>query len=567
MKNFNSSIFTKKIAQTSTKKNLRSNLKLNHLAKSLSALAIIVLLINTNNVFAQNWNEIIKAVASDRAVEDRFGCAVAISGDYAIVGAEYEDHNVQGTVYREQAGAAYIFRNIAGTWTEVQKIVASNRNTGDNFGHSVAISGDFAIVGAYLKDGFISGTGIINNKGAAYIFKNTAGVWSQVNILEASDFEADDQFGCSVAMAGDYAMVGAWREDEDENENNSFYDAGSVYVFQNNGGTWSEVQKIVPTDRGTDDAFGWSVSISGDYAIIGAYVDDQNATGGTPIQSAGSAYIFKNTAGTWSQMQKIVASDRGTNDEFGNSVSISGDYAIVGAMEEDHNLTGGQTMLSAGSSYIFKNNAGTWSQVQKIIAPDRDAGDAFGNSVAISGNYALIGASNEQEDPAGANAIVGAGAAYLFENIGGTWTMVQKIVASDRGGVSDYFADAVALEGNTAIVGALLEDEDSIGGNTLSGAGSIYIFQNPTTVAIIENSFENEMHLSPNPNNGNFALNLGSVCENIMVSITDVSGRLIDLKKYTNQQMLHLSIDQPAGIYFIAVQTDHKKVFLRCVKQ
>lgn len=567
MKNFNRTIFTKKIAQKSTQKNLRLKLKLNNLAKSISVLALIVLASNSNNVMAQNWDEIIKAVASDRAVEDRFGNAVAISGDYAIVGASNEDHNVAGTSYREDAGASYIFRNIAGTWTEVQKIVASNRDDLDHFGYAVAISGDYAIVGAYTKDGYVAGPGYLNNTGAAYIFKNNAGTWSQVHYLLASDAEADDQFGCSVAMAGDYAMVGAWREDEDENENNSFLDAGSVYVFHNNGGTWSEVQKIVASDRGTNDAFGWSVSISGDYAIIGANVDDQNATGGTPIQSAGSAYIFKNTAGTWAQMQKIVASDRGTNDEFGNSVSISGDYAIVGAMEEDHNLTGGQTMLSAGSSYIFKNNAGTWSQVQKIIAPDRDAGDAFGNSVAISGNYALIGAGGEQEDEAGANAIVGAGAAYVFENIGGTWSMVQKIVASDRGGVSDYFAYAVALEGNTAIVGALHEDEDSTGGNTISGAGSIYIYQNPTTVAILENSFENETHLSPNPNDGNFAINLGAVCENTMVSITDVSGRLVDSKKFTNQHMLYLSIDQPAGIYFIAVQTDHKKVFLRCVKQ
>ena len=549
------------------RKNLPSTNLLNNLAKLLSVLTLIVLGSNTNNVFAQNWNEVIKAVASDRAVDDRFGSAVAISGDYAIVGAEYEDHNVQGTIFRAEAGAAYIFRNIAGTWTEVQKIVASNRNTGDNFGHSVAISGDYAIVGAHTNDGFISGTGNINNSGSAYIFQNTGGIWTQVNILEASDFEADDLFGCSVAISGDYAMVGAWREDEDEDEINSFSDAGSVYVFHNNGGTWSELQKIVASDRGTSDAFGWSVALSGDYAIIGAKEDDQNATGGNDLQSAGSAYIFKNTAGTWAQMQKIVASDRGTNDEFGNSVGISGDYAIVGSMLEDHNLTGSQTLLSAGSSYIFKNNAGTFSQLQKIIAPDRDESDMFGCSVAISGNYALIGAYNEEEDPAGANAIAGAGAAYLYENTAGTWSMVQKIVASDRDSADDYFAYAVALEANNSIVGALLEDEDSTGGNTLSGAGSIYIFQNTTTVDIIENSFETEITISPNPNNGNFSIDLGANYENAVVSIFDISANLIDTKDFTDSQRLNLSLDKSAGVYFIAVQTNNKKVVLRCVKQ
>jgi hypothetical protein len=125
----------------------------------------------------------------------------------------------------------------------------------------------------------------------------------------------------------------------------------------------------------------------------------------------------------------------------------------------------------------------------------------------------------------------------------------------------------VAISGDYAIAGAYLEDENATGGNSLYQAGSIYVFQNTTSVDIKENSFENEITISPNPSNGNFSIDLGAVFGNAVVSITDVSGKLIESKSYTNSQLLNLSLDKPAGIYFIAVHSDSKKVVLRCVKQ
>lgn len=280
----------------------------------------ILLALLTSYSFGQNWNEVIKAVASDRASNDYFGNSVAISGDYAIVGASNEDEDALGTNTLSDAGSAYIFKNNAGTWTQVQKIVASDRGVGDRFGISVAISGDYAIVGAYWED--------------------------------------EDAFGANALLR-----------------------AGSAYIFKNNAGTWTEVQKIVASDRGIYDNFGNSVTISSDYAIVGAYDDDEDVFGADTLNNAGSAYIFKNNAGIWTQVQKIVASDRGADDYFGNSVAISGDYAILGAPFED--ASGLNTF--EGSAYIFKNNGGIWTQVQKVVASDQGIGDRFGWSVAISG--------------------------------------------------------------------------------------------------------------------------------------------------------------------------------------
>jgi hypothetical protein len=547
------------------KKNLLSKLILNNLVKSLSTLALIVLGNTNNSVFAQNWNEVIKAVAMDRAMADHFGYSVSISGDFAIVGANQEDHNATGGQFMDNAGAAYILRNISGTWTVVQKIVASDRAADDEFGTSVAISGDYAIVGAPRKSTTIGFT-VYSNAGAAYIFQNTSGTWSQVNKVLASDREGSDEFGHSVAISGDYAIVGAPYEDHSVTGTNYQSNKGSAYIYKKGATIWTDEQKIVGTSASTNDNFGWSVGISGDYAIIGMPKDGLAGPSGT-LTEAGSAFIFsKNTSGNWTQMQKIIASDEGAGDEFGNSVAISGDYVIVGAMLEDHNATGGANLNDAGSAYIFERNGGTWTQMDKIVASDREVDDKFGVSVSISGDYAIVGAYNEDHDQIGGNYIYNSGSAYIFKNTSGNWAEANKIMSSDRA-YGDLFGYSVAISGDYAIAGAYLEDENATGGNNLSGAGSIYIFQNPTTVAFVENSFENEMTISPNPSNGNFAINLGSVCENIMVSITDVSGRLIDSKKFTNQQMLNLSIAQPAGIYFIDVQTDNKKVFLRCVKQ
>jgi len=337
------------------------------------------------------------------------------------------------------------------TGTEQQKIQASDKQADDFFGFSVSISGDgnTAIVGAQGED-----TGG-SSAGSAYIFTRSGGVWTQQQKLLSSDIQGGDYFGYSVSISsdGNTAIVGAYLEDTGGTS------AGAAYIFTRSGGIWTQQQKLLSSDIQGSDYFGFSVSISGDgnTAIVGAYLEDTGAL------NAGAAYIFTRSGGVWSQQQKIQASDKQADDRFGYSVSISGDgnTAIVGSRYEDTGAT------DAGASYIFTRSGGIWTEQQKIIASDAEAGDWFGFSVSVSGdgNTAIVGAYGE--DTGGTYA----GAAYIFTRSGGVWTQQQKIQASDQQG-DDYFGYSVSIsgDGNTAIVSALYEDTGS------TNAGAAYIF-------------------------------------------------------------------------------------------
>ena len=208
--------------------------------------------------------------------------------------------------------------------------------------------------------------------------------------------------------------------------------------------------------------------------MVGAANESEDALGGNTLDRAGSAYIFKRgTNGIWSEVQKIVASDRYFIDHFGYSVGISGNYIIVSAINEDEDALGNNTLSSAGSAYIFEcDQVGTWTEVQKIVASDRAELDNFGRSTGISGDRIIIGTCDEDEDAQGENTLSGAGSAYIFEREGnGNWNQVQKIVASDRKAYADFGA-SLNISGDYAIVGAF-----STGGPC---TGSAYIFESCT---------------------------------------------------------------------------------------
>ena len=258
------------------------------------------------------------------------------------------------------------------------KIQASDLQQGDNFGNSVSISrdGNTAIVGAKLEDTQFT------SAGAAYIFTRSGSTWSEQAKIQSSDVQQNDFFAGAVSISGDgnTAIVSAHAEDTTADT------AGSAYIFFRSGSTWTQQAKIQSSDVELGDVFSWSVSLSGDgnTAIVGAPNEDTVAT------SAGSAYIFFRSGSTWTQQAKIQASDAAASVNFGYSVSISedGNTAIVGAYLEDTVAT------NAGAAYIFTRSGNTWSEQQKIQASDVQALDQFGVSVSISkdGGTAIVGA-------------------------------------------------------------------------------------------------------------------------------------------------------------------------------
>ena len=436
---------------------------------------------------AQSWVEITKATAADREADDRFGYAVAIDGDYAIIGAPYEDEDTTGMDSLLNAGAAYVFeRNAMGQWQQVQKLVASDRSSGALFGNAVGISGDYAIVGAYLDDTDASGANSRTNAGAAYLFKRDAsGQWTEVQKLVASDRSAGDYFGVAVDISGTRAIVGAFHESHDASGSNRRSWSGSAYLFERDGsGQWTEVQKLVASDRSAFDEFGIAVAISGDRALVGTHYADKDANGSNPQGEAGAAYVYERDAsGTWQEVQKLTPSDRSTADYFGYSVDLSGDYALIGAYRQDSDANGNNALPDAGAAYLFqRNNSGTWTEVQKLTPSDRSAGDAFGIAISIDGSRALIGAYHHDRDASGGNPQAHAGAAYLFDRDGsGTWTEVQKLAASDRQ-VEDAFGQTVALSGDDVLIGAPWEDHNANGIDYQERAGAAYFFQRSTAL-------------------------------------------------------------------------------------
>ncbi|GAB4044308.1 FG-GAP repeat protein [Spirosoma litoris] len=359
--------------------------------------------------------------ASDGVAPDRFGVSVAISGDYALVGA------FQKTIgSNTNQGAAYVFMRSGSSWTQQQRLVASDGAANDNFGISVAISGDYAIVGASNKT-----IGSNSSQGAAYVFMRSGSSWTQQSRLVASDGELGDRFGVSVAISGDYALVGAYTKTLGSNSNQ-----GAAYVFMRSGSSWTQQSRLVASDGVNPDHFGYSVAISGDYAIVGAYT---KAIGSNTNQ--GAAYVFVRSGINWTQQQRLVASDGVPFDNFGVSVAISGDYAIVGASNK---TLGSNT--NQGAAYVFMRSGSSWTQQQRLVASDGAASDYFGTSVAISGDYALVGAPNKT---IGSNS--SQGAAYVFMRSGSSWPQQQRV--TDNSPASTANGVSVGLSNGTYIIG------------------------------------------------------------------------------------------------------------------
>jgi hypothetical protein len=317
--------------------------------------------------------------------------------------------------------------------------------TGAQFGSAVSLSGDTVIVGVHLDD-----TPGGEDAGSAYVFVRSGTTWSLQQKLIAADGAPGDYFGVSVSVSGDTAVVGARLADTPGGA-----DAGSAYVFVRSGAAWSLQQKLLASDGAALDSFGTSVSVSGDTVIVGAPVAD--TVGGV---DAGAAYAFVRSGTTWTEQQKLLPPDGRANLDFGFSASLSGDTVVIGAPSDD-TLAG----INTGSAYVLVRSGTTWAVQEKLLAPDAAEGDDFGFAVSASGDTVAVGAF--ADDTA---TTVDAGSAYVFVRSGTTWSLQQKLLASDAAS-DDYLGFSVSLFADALVVGALLHD-------TPAGvdAGAAYVF-------------------------------------------------------------------------------------------
>ena len=364
---------------------------------------------------------------------DHIGSSVECGGPYALVGLS----DVDGVGF--DSGKVSIIYRDGPDWVELPaELTASDPAVDAFFGHSIAGDGQAILVGA---------RGVSAETGAAYLFKQQSdGTWDEEIKLQAADGMPGDWFGSRVAIEGDLALVAAVNAAE------AGADSGAVYFYRENGGLWSQEDKVVGLDTAAGDHFGKGLFLSGARALVGAYAD---ADAG---QDSGSAYVLRDDGGAWVQEDKLTASDASPGDLFGNEVALEGDLAVVAARG-----AGG-----IGAVYVFERSGANWNEVQKLTASTPFANAEFGSAVALAGNRILVGAKNDD------SAADDGGAAYLFEFDGLAWVETAKYTLPEAA-FKDQLGSSVALSGDYALVGAEWADDPEL------DSGELWAFPLPGT--------------------------------------------------------------------------------------
>ena len=413
---------------------------------------------------------------------DRFGNAIAMSGNTLVVGVEQENGG---------EGAVYLYsRATDGSWSFDERIEASDGTIKTFFGHSVDISGDILVVGC---------PGRSQDRGAVYVYRRSNGDWGQEVKLFPNNPDLVDHFGASVAISGSTIVVGSPNEDGSSvgvnNSHNNLADAaGAAYIFAWENNNWIQKAYLKANNTTAGDCFGSSVAISSNQATIAIGSIYQSTT----AANSGAVYVFVNDGGSWIQQAFVKAYIPGIGDHFGHAIKVDGDYLVVGAPYEDSNATGfggnqnDDSAIDSGAVYVFERILSAWSQESYIKASNSHAGILFGSSVdAAAGNtsVAVIGAPGENSDLTGINPsggvstpLTGSGAAYVVVKQLGFPRLMHAYLKASNTDASDYFGAAVATNGDVVVVSAINEKSISTGingnqqNNSVESAGAVYTF-------------------------------------------------------------------------------------------
>lgn len=385
----------------------------------------------------------VKLLPADGAAEDRFGASVALDGPFAVLSAPSDDD------LGADSGSAYVLERVGAAWVERAKLLAQDGAAGDSFGTSVSLSGGLAVVGAPQADALGA------DSGAAYVFALAPGGWTQVAKLTPQDGAAGDWFGAAVAVQGERVVVGARGAFD-------FFDgtvvAGAAYVFESTPSGWVERAKLTASDGFAGDWFGAAVGIEGGTIVVGAPYEP------TPWSQSpfkGAAYVFEEAAGAWSQTAKLLPAGAAADDHVGASVAISGERVVLGAPDHD------DPVLDGGAVFVFDRTPAGWVEQAQLVAETPGGGYGFASTVALEGSRVVVGASSDF------GASFSSGAAYVFREVADGWVQSAKLIVAETEN-GDQFAGAVALSGDTLLVGAMGDDDFG------SFAGAAYALDLPS---------------------------------------------------------------------------------------
>lgn len=414
----------------------------NKLMKRLTLSFFIIILMLPSFIFAASFNNVLTGTPTS----DGFGWVTAISGQHALIAAPFS------SAQSANAGSVYVYDEVAANnWVANGELWAMDIYANDQFGHSLSIDGDTAVVGAPFHD--------INKKdqGAAYVFNRDSltNTWTLTQKLIAPTPNLNGQFGKSVAIDGNTMLISAWHHPQ-----GAIRDVGEAFVFTKDklSGQWLYQQSLTPSVPSKGQRFGTSVSIKENVAVVGSYWDTVDG-----YSKAGSAYVYERNSqnNTWAETGHLVAIDRYANNFFGGSVDTNGQVIVVGAREN------GAAALQAGSAYVFhKNNQGQWIQHAQLLASDAQANDRFGRWVSITGNIIYAGALRSDY-----NGLIDAGAVYRFDYqpFLDTWRQTDKIMPNTAT-ANEHIGARLDADGKRLIIGA------GFGHGAPANTGKAYVY-------------------------------------------------------------------------------------------
>lgn len=374
--------------------------------------------VNTFEFKNNQWIESTQIKSSDGVNGDEFGHSLNISGDRMVVGAPLANGRV---------GAAYVFEFDGNNWNETAKLTASNAYGSDNFGHSVVIDGDMILVGAPNHTG-----------GIVYSFEFDGNIWDETAIITSSDPKVGGRFGLAMSLKNNQVLIGA------DGNNGSDISSGAAYLFEYNGDDWTQKAKLFNTDGINVKDFGKSVALGNGQIIV---VSRSNSV------SPAYAHVFEQNDNQWIQTSTITSNAQFSSYTFGTALAVYNDQLYISSYYDNGSN-------DSGGIEVYNKPFTEWVKTTDIVASDSAAYDQFGYEVSLSGNRALVGAygDNESDDDH-------SGAAYFFEYDGENWINVGKFT-----GNGGSFGKSVSLSGNSALIGAPDENTD------INDSGAVYFY-------------------------------------------------------------------------------------------
>ncbi len=475
-------------------------------------------------------------LASDGVAGEKFGVSVAIDGDYAVVGSYRAYHD------GIQTGAAFIYHFDGSQWVEEAKLIEPSGEALYNYGLAVAIEGETVVVSApHATVGYTTWAGMV------YVYGRVAGVWTLQQSLAMPEPGFDDMFGFALSLSGDGLLIGSttgsiWERPMDR----------TAFVYRFNGTSWLEEARLTHPhpDIPAQSYFGESVSLSGNIAVVGA----RHAYNGVIL--SGGAFVFHFDGTTWTEQAELFAEDLVNVESVGFSVAVDGDVVVLGA--PDMTLPG---MSNAGTTFVFRFDGTQWNQEAALISPDVVPGDNFGRQVGVKGDVIVVtahGTDNACVDYPYCNS----GSAFVFRDDGSQWVLDQEFEASDGMDGDSFGGSDLATDGVKVLVPSYWADDQG----SKSGKAYIFSLNCSSVVSGVDHAFPDRtatLHPNyPNPFNPATTIRFSlRTSEDVTLAVYDVSGRLIRVVVKENfaagdHEVMWYGQDElgrsaPSGVYFV----------------